>query len=609
MKNLFEEPTQQEELQSILKADKTFGITVSGDVLLNKLEVSIVNSQQFQRLRRVKQLGSTYLVYPSAIHTRFEHSLGVLKEAETIVNLIKLNHHNSKEERTISEEEHQIVRLLALLHDIGHMPFGHTIEDEFSIFSSHDKHETRWEYFLGKYSEIGKIIIKHRGEEFHSLFFKLIKCEKQFHKYDLGRYAFLYDIVSNTVCADLLDYLCRDCLYTNLKLSHHPRFLNFFFILEREVTINNKKHKERRIGIRAYKTNKRTELRRDILSELVQLLRNRYYLGERVYYHHAKIMTGTLIAGAVLRAETANSFDQLRITDKTMQTAIENNSDKPEEKILYNIHNMGDEELVIFLKQLSKKSKNSEQIKLIEGAIKLATKFENRELYKEHIFKDKNSLGIDNEDVNKLNEGKRAEHPIANKIHERLIKRGSASQRLQLEEDICEYLDINSGDVLIYCPNFNMAMKLAKAIIETNNQNLEELKSCTPEVKKECDAIIDKHQALWALRVYVHKSCYVQDDTGLNEVKRSLITKYFDWQIFSKNTVEEKSKGKIFWESYFQFFAEKNENKLKLEIDKLDAYTKRKKVNELCDEFISMTSGTRKIKDIRKRIFNKFNVQ
>ena len=66
-----------------LTPDKTFGgLIFSGDVLLNKLEVKIVNTPEFQRLRKIKQLSTTYHVYPSAIHTRFEHSLGVLKIAD-----------------------------------------------------------------------------------------------------------------------------------------------------------------------------------------------------------------------------------------------------------------------------------------------------------------------------------------------------------------------------------------------------------------------------------------------------------------------------------------------------------------------------------------------
>lgn len=212
-----------------LKPDKTFGgLIVTGDVLLNKLEVEIVNTPEFQRLRKVKQLGSTNLVYPSSVHTRFEHSLGVLKIADTIIQKIKNNRHSTGSEKMITAAEEQIIRLLALLHDIGHMPFGHTIEDEFGIYSSHDKHETRWEYYLGEFSNIGNIIIKHWDSAFHKRFFQLIKCEKNFTNFEED--AFMYDIVSNTVCADLLDYLQRDCIHTNLKLEYHPRFLDYFYI-------------------------------------------------------------------------------------------------------------------------------------------------------------------------------------------------------------------------------------------------------------------------------------------------------------------------------------------------------------------------------------------
>lgn len=290
-----------------LKPDKTFGgLIVSGDVLLNKLEVEIVNTPEFQRLRKIKQLGSTNLVYPSAIHTRFEHSLGVLKIADTIVHKIKNNLHSSEEEKKITAAEEQIIRLMALLHDIGHMPHGHTIEDEFGIYVSHDKHETRWEYFLGKYSTIGNIIIKYWDSKFHQRFFQLIKCEKNFASIEED--AFMYDIVSNTVCADLLDYLQRDCIHTNLKLEYHPRFMNYFYIKALNNTSSGKS--ERRIAIRVYKKGHKRELRRDTISELIQLLRNRYYLGERVYYHHAKIKLGTLIAGAVLRSKYVNAFIQ-----------------------------------------------------------------------------------------------------------------------------------------------------------------------------------------------------------------------------------------------------------------------------------------------------------
>lgn len=74
-----------------LRPYKTFRIAVSGDVLLNRLEVEIVDRPEFQRLRRIRQLGTAMYVYPSAQHTRFEHSLGTLYQVELMVGFIEIN--------------------------------------------------------------------------------------------------------------------------------------------------------------------------------------------------------------------------------------------------------------------------------------------------------------------------------------------------------------------------------------------------------------------------------------------------------------------------------------------------------------------------------------
>lgn len=599
-----------------LRADKTFGVAVCGDVLLNKLEVAIVNTKEFQRLRKVRQLGTTYMVYPSAVHTRFEHSLGVLKQADEIIKNIRDNLHSSKTEKYISPEDEQIVRLIALLHDIGHMPFGHTIEDEFGVFRSHDKHETRWEYLLGENSTIGKVVIRERGKEFHNIFFNLIKCEKDFHKENLGEKAYLYDIVSNTVCADLLDYLNRDCFYTNLKLNYHPRFLNYFFIAERTVEYKDpktktiSKKKERRIGIRAYKKNNKKELRRDIISELIQLLRNRYYLGERVYYHHTKIMTGTLLAGAVLRAKAANMYEVLKFSDVVSENNIKNNSDAKEDKVLYNIHMMGDEDLVNYLINLDLQSKGERQKYKIEGAINLAKSYDERILYKQLIYKTKDMLGIEDEfDTDKIHVGRTAKHPIASSIHNKFIKYGTADEKLTIEDNICEYLGMKSGEVLLYCPNFNMAMKLAKALIENDRMELVELREFEDKsIKKECQSIIDKHQALWACRVYIHPKYSVQDEEGINQNITDLINKYFEWLLFSTDETDEEKKGKIFWDSYYDFYLTKIEAETNTTINNFGAREKQKLQKELTEELLSMTHGTRTFKAISSMINKKFKI-
>src|SRR3989344_193067 len=84
------------------------------DIHLSDLEAEIMSAPEFQRLRRVRQLGFTSLVYPSATHTRFEHSLGTMHLAGQVCHALTLD------EKTTSE-----LRLAGMLHDIGHYPFSH----------------------------------------------------------------------------------------------------------------------------------------------------------------------------------------------------------------------------------------------------------------------------------------------------------------------------------------------------------------------------------------------------------------------------------------------------------------------------------------------------
>jgi len=604
----FEAINREKALLERLRPDKTFGIAVSGDVQVNKLEVKIIDTKEFQRLRKIKQLGSTFTVYPSAVHARFEHSLGVLHMADKMIQNIRNNRHSSDEEKKISPEEEQIIRLLALLHDIGHMPYGHTIEDEFGIFRSHDKHETRWDHYLGPNSTIGKIIIREWGVAFHTRFYRLIKCEKNFE--GIEQDAFMYDIVSNTVCADLLDYLQRDCLYTNLHLKIHPRFLNYIFIrtMRNEAGVT-----EKRIAIRIYKQGKK-ELRRDILSELVQLLRNRYSIGERVYYHHTKIVTGTIIAGAVLRALAADRFEKVNFEDEEFVKRVQENPDAREDKDMFDIHEMGDDQLVEFLRHLRLTS-DEKKNRLIMGAIELANAFDGRLLYSQIIYHTKEDLGIEDEfdtDVIRTEGNKKAKHEIAERLNNRFIKYGSAKNLLQIEDDICEYLDMGSGDVLIYCPNFDMAMKLAKVKVEDGKQEIHELRSFNDKgVRSECKSIVDKHQALWALRVFVHPR-YVnpayKDYVEAYDDYKDLIIKYCEWTVLARDEEEEKKAGQKFWNDYIEYVLAKYEENTGKAI--VNTHTEKKeKISEAISELMSATYGIRDRKTVLKVIGDKFGLK
>ena len=91
--------------------------SLHGNLQLNEFEVKIIDTPQIQRLRRIKQLGFTFLVYPGANHTRFEHSIGSMYLASRLAYGLKLN-----------DEQREILRVCAILHDAGHGPFSHVSE-------------------------------------------------------------------------------------------------------------------------------------------------------------------------------------------------------------------------------------------------------------------------------------------------------------------------------------------------------------------------------------------------------------------------------------------------------------------------------------------------
>ncbi|GAB6135184.1 HD domain-containing protein [Thermococcus prieurii] len=149
---------------------------IHGGIELDDFAVKLVDTAEFQRLRRITQLGLAFLVYPSARHTRFEHSLGTFH----IARLIR--------ERNPGIDEGAVYS--ALLHDLGHYPFSHTLE---CLFPRHEDN-TRW---LIKHGEIGDVLMER-----FSLreFLGLLK----------------HPLVSGDIDADRMDYLVRDAYYTGV---------------------------------------------------------------------------------------------------------------------------------------------------------------------------------------------------------------------------------------------------------------------------------------------------------------------------------------------------------------------------------------------------------
>ena len=120
---------------------------VHGDIHLSAEEVAALDTPQMQRLRGIKQLGAAYYVYPSAQHTRFEHCLGTCWMARRIVERIE-----SDGSFVVPELEKRALLLAALVHDVTHIPFGHTFEDERRLLERHDLSRRRFACLLGQCS-------------------------------------------------------------------------------------------------------------------------------------------------------------------------------------------------------------------------------------------------------------------------------------------------------------------------------------------------------------------------------------------------------------------------------------------------------------------------
>ena len=131
---------------------------VHGDVYLTHEELRLLDTREMQRLRGVKQLGSAYLVFPGAMHTRFDHSIGTLHLAQRMIEAINRSFEQSPRDCLgVSEEEARVIRVAALVHDVTHIPFGHNVEDQAGLMHRHDS-AYRFERMLGATTDLGRVL-------------------------------------------------------------------------------------------------------------------------------------------------------------------------------------------------------------------------------------------------------------------------------------------------------------------------------------------------------------------------------------------------------------------------------------------------------------------
>ncbi len=403
------------------------------DIEVSSFEKKIIRTKEMNRLYSIKQLGSTCFIYPSAVHTRFEHSLGTFCMAKKIMSsVVKWN------EFEFDEQDKKYIPILALLHDISHIPFGHTLEEDFQLIKGHDTQERIRKFING--DEINSVLKeKFSNEEID----EIIEILSEDNPRKLEK-PYLSEIVGDTICADLLDYLKRDIYFTGLKREYDERILKYFNI----KSYKGKNHLVLMVsedGIRCH----------DVITEVENLIKIRYVLAERVYYYHSKIAADTMLGRA---------FEALKLNEDF-------------------IGEQGDEE---FLCSLLDESKENNQF-----SNKLIKNFKERKLYTEAYMLTPESF-------------KKGDRIDQEKLSKFFVKYSDIKNCKSAEESLLKEIpSAEEGDILLFCHNLGMKLKAAEILAVDENDKIDNLYEFPwADV---INNIMTQHQNLWRFYVFTKK--------------------------------------------------------------------------------------------------------
>jgi uncharacterized protein len=226
---------------------------VWNNIRVDDLTLELVDTDVFQRLRYVRQLGWTYLVYPGATHSRFEHALGTHHLSRRTLALLC----EAEDATSISEQEQTIVRSAALLHDVGHYPFSHALEE---IGALHHEDVARPLITQGA---IASLLASRLGDDAPAKVFDLIRGESK---------SALQGLISGSLDLDKIEYLKRDAFMCGVPYGEIDvdRLTNSLVLVDDPATGRSA------IGVRE-----------KALSALESLLFAKYQMYRNVYWHHA----------------------------------------------------------------------------------------------------------------------------------------------------------------------------------------------------------------------------------------------------------------------------------------------------------------------------------
>lgn len=568
-----------------------------GAQTLSPLAVAVMDTPEFQRLDGLKQLGFSNMAYRGARHSRLEHSIGTYLICKQIMRRIVQNHERfglehpgshisaryswypanfgpDRQSRSYQSRWRGLMELLsiaALLHDLGHVPFGHTLEDEFAgIFGRHDRlgGPRLYEMLFSDQSKLARVFTRAEpwlpditNEEVRALiyltlswkervtpprdFSSLLKARLNHLKgkereavservrlESLQRWhtdffsetepmfqPFMSDIIGNTICADLLDYLPRDRSNLGMEYRRHERLQRYFTI--RRGTLHS--GEGYRMSIMVTRKGHGGQ-RRDVASAVLDIMRERFEMAEAVYYHHKKAAASAMLAKL---AELLSDVEQeqaatdgvkkLKPRDDDLIYPAPWTSQSPAKTPPHMTH-LSDTELIDYL--------GTTTIELADTGKQTYYRRLQRQLYvglryhRAHLYR--TLLVIDTDLADKSN------HLVSYFVNKWRGPEDSPSntERRDFERRLCQAANAQEGDVIVYCPAETMQSKEIDARVEIQENRIVPLRSQRTFVyNNDVEALKTNYESLWRAYIFVTPEIF-EDRSRCEAVVRQFCNEY-----------------------------------------------------------------------------------
>ena len=258
---------------------------VHGYIKITEAEREVIDTPFVQRLRRIHQLAGAYMVYPGAVHTRFDHVTGAMHVAGEIAGALSLW-------TDFTQDQIQEVRLAALLHDVGHGPYSHTYEEVLANRTA-TTHE-----------DISQRII--RETSISDVLTKYGFSPKKMSDFAVGKQSakpqFMNEIIAGGLSADIMDYLLRDSYFTGVEYGKVDvqRVIDSLRVADRQLALDN-------AGLYAFEA----------------LLLARYEMFKAVYFHRTVRAAELMLANSMKLAEPTLHLTDLSDMDGYLEMTDE----------------------------------------------------------------------------------------------------------------------------------------------------------------------------------------------------------------------------------------------------------------------------------------------